>query len=1267
MILTVTVIDSTGITISGDQTEISVVNPATSVTYNPTAPFTATNVQDALFESHKMIGEQSNNYSVTLDYGNKFEIQDSLGFARLDAVATSSGWFANFQSSDKLSFITDGNLNALLDNSGSTFYDKLLVEGSDSIVDGIIQTNNTSGDTRHHFQMRSSGSPKGFLGTDSDSVLLGIGSISVALTSAGFFGGDLSPATQYGGTKNNTIDLGKTNSRFRDLYLSDNLYADGVSFEDANITFTTDQLVVNNASNNNLIATTSQGVNLKYNGVQRLATTNSGVSISGGLDATTGNIANLNTSGTLSAGNVVVSGSVAVAGTVDGRDLSVDGDKLDNIEINATADQTDAEIRAAVDAATDSNVYTDAEKTKLTGIETGATADQTDAEIRSAVASATDSNVFTDSEKTKLSGAAELDSSPTFTGTVSSTGLAVDTDTLYVDEANDRVGINTSSPDYNLVVADTGTSTVQIKAGNANYSQLNFGDTDDNDIGQIAYIHDSNEMRFTSNNSQAMVIDSSGRVGIGADIPDETLHLYGGALKIESGAPRIYLTDVNHNSDYSILNDNGLFGIYDDTNTAYRLRIAANGNVGIGSGSPEAKLEVDGAKNDNLLILEGASDNFEFHVTSGDAAVANSSLYRLALERNGADNGFIDFYRGYSGIDGYLTFGSSNTERMRIAANGNVGIGTDDPQRKLHVQDGDIRIESSYPRLYLTDTNNNSDYSIINNNGSFRIYDDTNGAFRMVIDTSGNVGIGTNSPVSALDVRGDISVGGSGASASQLGVLRSWSDFSDADIYALMPSGSTQSGTIIEGRPNAHVVIGLKDNDNNDSFNVIGTGATYSDTGSTADNAYDRSLLCVRSTGRVGIGNNSPQNTLSVGVLDNSSIVDEATVGIKCDANHKGIMLQENSGAEQWSMGVGEGGSLKFYDSDSATPAVTFADISGSVGIGTSSPTFDSGYNGLHISQTAPSIHLTSTSAGTTASDGYAINVNSSGIVRHINKENQPIEFHTNNTQRMRIDSSGNLLVGKTDTNSTVIGCQLLPAGGIYSVRDDNLSAVFDRKTSDGAIVDLRKDGTTVGSIGAAVGNAFVAGTHKGFTFGTVNIYPCNQNGTKQDANTDLGHGSYRLRDIYLSGGVHLGGTASANKLDDYEEGTWTPNLYGSTSGSPSPLSYGTATTQYTKVGRLIYFNAYITNVEAANHSIVGEFRISGMPFAASRHAPITFSYTDLFTFDEIDISVSGYVNSGSTFISVRKGSAKQAVSTTELTNNNLSDFMISGSYTTSS
>ena len=81
-----------------------------------------------------------------------------------------------------------------------------------------------------------------------------------------------------------------------------------------------------------------------------------------------------------------------------------DHSKLNAIEASATADQTDAEIRAAVEAATDSNVFTDADHTKLNGIETAATADQTAAEIRAAVEAATDSNVFTDADHTKLNG-----------------------------------------------------------------------------------------------------------------------------------------------------------------------------------------------------------------------------------------------------------------------------------------------------------------------------------------------------------------------------------------------------------------------------------------------------------------------------------------------------------------------------------------------------------------------------------------------------------------------------------------------------------------------------------------------------------------------------------------------------------------------------------------------------------------------------------------------------------------------------------------------
>ena len=76
-------------------------------------------------------------------------------------------------------------------------------------------------------------------------------------------------------------------------------------------------------------------------------------------------------------GTNAVNGNITVTGTVDGRDVATDGTKLDGIETGATADQTAAEIRTLVEAATDSNVFTDADHTKLNGIE--ASADVTDA------------------------------------------------------------------------------------------------------------------------------------------------------------------------------------------------------------------------------------------------------------------------------------------------------------------------------------------------------------------------------------------------------------------------------------------------------------------------------------------------------------------------------------------------------------------------------------------------------------------------------------------------------------------------------------------------------------------------------------------------------------------------------------------------------------------------------------------------------------------------------------------------------------------------
>ena len=130
--------------------------------------------------------------------------------------------------------------------------------------------------------------------------------------------------------------------------------------------------------------------------------------------------------------------NIATTGTVDGRDVSVDGAKLDTIETGATADQTNAEIRAAVEAATDSNVFTDADHTKLNGIETGATADQTNAEIKTAYEANANTNEFSDAEQSKLAG---IETAATADQTAAEIKTLLQSDKLTLSE------INTTSTD----------------------------------------------------------------------------------------------------------------------------------------------------------------------------------------------------------------------------------------------------------------------------------------------------------------------------------------------------------------------------------------------------------------------------------------------------------------------------------------------------------------------------------------------------------------------------------------------------------------------------------------------------------------------------------------------------------------------------------------------------------------------------------------------------------------------------------------------------
>jgi hypothetical protein len=156
------------------------------------------------------------------------------------------------------------------------------------------------------------------------------------------------------------------------------------------------------------------------------------------------------------------------------------------------------------------------------------------------------------------------------------------------------------------------------------------------------------------------------------------------------------------------------------------------------------------------------------------------------------------------------------------------------------------------------------------------------------------------------------------------------------------------------------------------------------------------------------------------------------------------------------------------------------------------------------------------------------------------------------NATAITIDSSENVLVGKTNQTANVAGIEIEGSGTIVSTRASNTNLFLNRTGNDGELINFRKDNTTVGSIGAfgATGVYVSAPTSGGsalvFNSNAPILYPAkNNSGTIAVADNaiDLGASGVRFKDIYLSGGAFLGGTGTANKLEDYEEGTFVPKF----------------------------------------------------------------------------------------------------------------------------
>lgn len=185
-----------------------------------------------------------------------------------------------------------------------------------------------------------------------------------------------------------------------------------------------------------------------------------------------------------------------------------------------------------------------------------------------------------------------------------------------------------------------------------------------------------------------------------------------------------------------------------------------------------------------------------------------------------------------------------------------------------------------------------------------------------------------------------------------------------------------------------------------------------------------------------------------------------------------------------------------------------------------------------------------------------------------------------------------------TVTNQVGIGTKS-PGARIEATASGAVVQILNRTTSDGDILQLEKDGTTVGSIGSEGGDALYiqSGTTNGtgllFTSAGTAIRAA-RNGVTVDNTLDLGSDTRRFKDLYLSGSVYLGGTTSANALDDYEEGTWTPTLVGTT--TPGTGTYSSQFGRYTKIGRVLY---YELNIGCNSHTGTGNVRIT-MPFAGA-------------------------------------------------------------------
>jgi len=441
--------------------------------------------------------------------------------------------------------------------------------------------------------------------------------------------------------------------------------------------------------------------------------------------------------------------------------------------------------------------------------------------------------------------------------------------------------------------------------------------------------------------SETMRISGTGNVGIGTTAPAQQLHVTQNiALGLTGGTigdtNNILFPTVNGTHTYA---PNGIF---------YTKKGSWGGQIDIrtsydwGYATDNAKISLNGAEGNGIVFYTGASalgSTERVRITSdGNVGIGtNSPQTGFKLDVNGSTVTRGEIYSnsdiiGFGANENYKIAESGNTWLAKTT--GNVGIGTSSPNEKLHVSgnsvgitiDGTIASRTYYNRAgaYIWST------GLRAGDTKFHIYDERS-ADRFVIDDSGNVGIGTTSPGFKLDVNGAARVNQGGVNGSGQALIVAGS----GDVQ-LTDGGSLFFGSYDYG---GSTYIRAYDDGNIMYFYLNGTNMAYF----RNDRAYFNA--------NVGIGTSSPTQILHVA---GNIRVTGAFYDSNNQAGSAGQILKSTGTGTDWVSlseitGVDGSGTAnyvtKWSDADTVTNSLIY-DNGTNVGIGTTSPGYNFDVNG---------------------------------------------------------------------------------------------------------------------------------------------------------------------------------------------------------------------------------------------------------------------------------------------------------------------------------